>query len=54
MSASHTFTVLSSPAADDASAVGAQGHADDRVSVCPLRVRRSWPVSASHTFTVLS
>ena len=24
------------------------------VSVCPLRERISWPLSASHTFTVLS
>ena len=29
-------------------------HAVDAVAVCPLRVRTSWPVSASHTFTVLS
>ena len=96
MSASHTFTVLSCAAADDAFAVGAERHAADiacvslegenfgalvRVphlhrlvptlpltmrlpsglnatlvtsAVCPLRASVSVPLSASHTFTVLS
>ena len=35
-------------------AVGAERHARRHASVCPLRVRVSWPVAASHTFTVLS
>ena len=41
-------------AGDDALAVGAERHARTRTSVCPLRVRTSWPVAASHTFTVSS
>ena len=34
-------------------AVGAERHAHDP-PVCPLRVSVSWPVAASHTFTVRS
>ena len=34
-------------------AVGAERHAQTPL-VCPLRVRVSWPVAASHTFTVSS
>ena len=37
-------------AEDNAFAVGAEGHAGDR-AWCPLRVRVSLPLSASHTFT---
>ena len=38
----------------DASAVGAERHADHNVAVCPLRVSTPVPLSASHTFAVLS
>ena len=38
---------------ENASAVGAERHAAHPL-MCPLRAKSSWPLSASHTFAVLS
>ena len=40
------------PGGGEPLAVGAERHAGEQVPVCPLRVRVSCPVAASHTFTV--
>ena len=54
VSASHTFTVLSEAGADEALAVGAEGHAVNHGRVSLEGEDLLAPSSASHTFTVLS